>query len=150
MGVYYTIKEKLTVRNREACEEMVDRMKYQLSLLGVLMLQDDAAIEKLALKADGKEYHFSGTEITPDLHTLLRAMDDAETLELEAAYDFTWRLRYENMNIGPFAVCETAETLLKENPSAENDFFYYMYNIADAVDDSDLEQGISVQYGSEK
>ena len=144
MSVYYTVKEKLTVRNREACEEMIYSMKCQLSLLGVLMLQDDAAIEKISLKADGKEYTFSGKEITPELHALLRAMDDAEALELEAIYDYTWRLCYEDMNIGPFAVCETAEMLLKNDPSAANDFYYYMYNEADCASD---DIGKSVEYG---
>lgn len=145
MSVYYTVKENLTVRKAETCEEMIFVMKHQLSLLGFLMLQDDASIEKLTLKADGAEYTFSGREITPELHTLLRAMDNAETLELEAVYDYNWRLGYEDMNIGPFAVCETAETLLKNDPSAANDFYYYMYNNADCNPD---DEGKTVEYGT--
>ena len=147
MSVNYIVKEKLIVNNAEICEDIILVMKHQFSLLGCLMLQDDAAIESISLKADGKEYHFSGSEITPELHTLLRAMDNVNTLELEADYNYNWRLCYEDMNIGPFAVCETAQMLLKDDPSAESCFFYSMYNDADCNNE---DEGKTVEYGNAK
>ncbi|MBQ8496368.1 MAG: hypothetical protein IJ489_02805 [Clostridia bacterium] len=131
MGVYYHVKEKLTVRNTEICEEMVLVMKHQLSLLGFLMLNDDASIENLTLNADGKEYHFEGYEITPKFHTILRTIENAQEFTWEADYDYTWRLRYDDMNVSPFAVYDAVKNLLAEDPGAAKYFFYSMYNGAD-------------------
>ena len=146
MGVYYHVKEKMTVRNTEICEEMVLVMKRQLSLLGFLMLNDDASIDNLTLNADGKEYHFVGYKITPEFHTILHTLENAETFTLEADYDYTWRLRYDEMNIGPFAVCDAVKELLAETPDAAKDFFYSMYNDADCNED---DEGITVTFGTQ-
>ena len=145
MSVNYTIKEKLVIRNANTCQDLIYVMSRQLSLLGFLMLQEEAAIESLPLNADGEQYHFAGTEITPDLHKILRAMENAEALELEAHYDYTWRLCYEDMEIGPFTVCESAEMLLKEDAAIANDFYYSMYNDADCNPE---EEGKTVEYGT--
>lgn len=133
MSVYYTLKEHLIVKNlhERGNDIPVAQMKRQLSLLGALMLTDDAAIASLEVIADGTTYRFSGKEVSPELHALLRGMDQGDSVEIVADYSFRWNAASEHLNAGHLAVCGCVEKLLKEAPEQAENIFYSVYNEAD-------------------
>lgn len=128
MSVYYDIKEHLVVKDRQPSEfvtakdNAVDIMHYQLSLLGALMLQENAFIEELVLNADGETYSFSGNETTPDLGKLMKALRNACDLDLTIRYDFT---RYGMNGISQSAGPQTMMQWLDELEDEEMDGIFY-------------------------
>lgn len=143
MSVYYTVKEHLIVKNMTKASIPVEVMKRQLSLLGALMLTDDAYVTTLELTVDGAEHRFSGKEISSDLHTLLRAMDQGKNMELVANYEYRWRSSMDYLSVGPFAVCDCVKDCLQEDPKQAENLFYSMYNEADCESGA----GILTAYG---
>lgn len=131
MSVVYSINETLKIKNEHNYKLIVGAIRFQYTLLGALMLNNDAKVFELNLKADGKDYSFSGEAVTPEFKELLDAMRSAIEIELNASYEYWWRGGYANMNIGPFPVCELIEDMLKEGDVEAKDFFYSMYNSAD-------------------
>ena len=132
MSTYYSVNEVLKLKNEENYELIIGAIHFQYTLLGALMLNDDAKVFEMNLKADGKDYSFAGSDITPEFKKLLDTMRSAEEIELTVSYEYVWRAGYEHMNIGPFPVCELIEKLLDENAIDSKDFFYSMYNDADS------------------
>ena len=132
MSVVYSINETLKITNEGYYEHVVETVRFQYTLLGALMLNNDAEVFEMNLKADGKEYSFSGEAVTPEFKELLDAMSAATEIELSASYEYWWRAGYEHMNIGPFPVCELIEGMLEESDIEAKDFFYTMYNSADS------------------
>ena len=114
MSVVYSINETLKIKNEHNYKLIVGAIRFQYTLLGALMLNNDAKVFELNLKADGKDYSFSGEAVTPEFKELLDAMRSAIEIELNASYEYWWRGGYANMNIGPFPVCELIEDMLKE------------------------------------
>ena len=121
MSVHYDVKEHVVLRN-EACEKIKYDVVETIAKIGYKMLCDCAAIWKLSLKADGAEYSFNGSEVTPELHRIIRAIDDANNLELVIDYD--------GYNID-FTLAECIEKELKEAPELSDHLFYSLYNKAD-------------------
>ena len=84
MSIYYDVKEHLSVKNARGsnADIPIGAMRFQLSLLGALMLTDNAAITSLKLTVDGEKHQFSGKEVTPALHNLLQAMERGNNVDI--------------------------------------------------------------------
>lgn len=146
MSVYFTIKEHLSVKNIESeCVCMpLEAMRVHIANLGAMMLFDRASIYSIKLSADDKEYAFSGKEVTPELHALIRAMMDAnETVELVAEYGYSLTLGLDYLQPG-FYVSEVVEEELKERPEEAGNLFYSMYHEEDGC----VGTGDLVAYGT--
>lgn len=133
MSMIYDVKEHLVVKNaHEGTNDIpISVMHFQLSLLGALMLTDNAAITSLELTVDGEKHQFSGKEVTPALHTLLRTMDQGNNVDIAVQYWYRWSSNWDYLNVGPLAVVTCVEQLLKEEPELAENIFYSMYNEAD-------------------
>lgn len=133
MSFIYDVKEHLTVKNAQwsNADIPIGAMRFQLSLLGALMLTDNAAITSLELTVDGEKHQFSGKEVTPALHTLLRAMEQGNNVDIVVQYWYRWSSNWDYLNVGPFAVTSCVGELLKEEPELAENIFYSMYNEAD-------------------
>lgn len=138
MSVVYSIKETMNIKNEGNYKILVSKLRYQYSLLGALMLNDDAKIIDMTLTADGETYPFNGDVVTPEFKVFLDKLSNAKEIALTAEYEYWWRTGYDSLNIGPFAVCDLAEELLKEGEIEASGFFYAMHNSADC------EQGYGV------
>lgn len=142
MSIYYDIKEHLIVKDTEKHEEAVGLAKYQLSLLGAWILQDRAGVFSLTVVADGKKHQFEGKVMTNEYHNLIKAFDEAHSLEVEAEYYYVIN-GGEDAEPGPFAMTAYLEALFEEEPDMQEGIFYSMYNYADCSDGD----GITVTMG---
>lgn len=133
MSICYDVKEHLSVKNARGsnADIPIGVMRFQLSLLGALMLTDNSAITSLELTVDGEKHQFSGKEVTPALHTLLRSMEQGNNVDIVVQYRYRWSSSWDYLNVGPHAVASCVEELLKEEPELAENIFYSMYNEAD-------------------
>lgn len=130
MSVYYIVKEHLSIKhvNREYRYEPIDAVTEQVASLAEMMMLDQATIHSAKLLADGKEYTFSGKEVTPELHALVRALSHAEEVDFVATFSFyEWGRTLSGADIGD-VVREAVEKQLKENPAEAENIFYSVYN----------------------
>lgn len=134
MSVIYEVREHLTVADSRRHREIVELMAWQLGMLGPIMMADEADVISLEVVADGRRLLFSGSEVTPRFHELLRAIRSARVLEVHAAYRYTWRMKYEHLDPGPFAMSARCRVLGNEGPKALEGLFYAMYHIAGCSD----------------
>lgn len=145
MSICYTVKEHLSVRDaRESADcDLLFLASHQIALLASRMLEDEGEIFSLQLVADGEEYAFSGREITPQLHAVLRALCTAKTVDLCIDYSFVWRAEIDELDVGPFVLCGAVEELLAEDERQYENVFYSMYHQAD----SSFGDGVLVAHG---
>lgn len=131
MSVSYSIMEHLKVkRNAEDKYSVpVNIMVGQLAALASLMLIEDAQINKMRLVADGREYTFSGGELTPAFRQILKAMENAEELDFSIDYYFIWRAGWQMYElVGPLAMMDFFDEPGEEDLS---NVFYCAWNNAD-------------------
>ena len=133
MSVYYEVREHVILKN-DAAEEIKDSVVEAIAQIGYRMLLGHSAIWKLALKADEKVYLFAGRDITPDLHEIIRVIEDAQTIDLVMDYD---GVNFE------FPIAESVKETLENHPACEDDLFYSLYNKADCASGA----GILSAYG---
>ena len=139
MSICYTVKEQLTAKNTHNGEytllnEAIENMQFQYAKLGALVLLDLAHVEKMNLVADGKTYSFSGKVLKPEFQELLSALNPAETIELNAEYEFWHYASYDDWDVGPFNTANVFKSIVKENKEVAKDFYYAMHNQADCND----------------
>lgn len=121
MSVYYDVREHVVLKNK-AAENLCFDVAENIVQICYRMLWDRAAIWKLELTADGKEYSFKGREITPDLHEIIRAIANASEIDMVIDYD--------GFNFD-FELMESVEKTLKDIPELASDIIYSVYNKAD-------------------
>jgi hypothetical protein len=141
MSVNYDVIEHLEVRNnfREATI-INDIMCYQLSLLGSLMLLNEAEINKIELKTKEKEFSFDNGVSLTDLKAVLDTIpfsDDEDgnaAIDLYISYRYTWRIGRDALNVGPFVMTDYLVNLSTPDLGG---VFYTMYNWADSGEAGD-------------
>ena len=121
MSVYYDVREHVVLKNK-AVEELGFAVAENVAQIGYRMLLDRAAISKLELTVDGKEYTFEGREVTQDLHEMTRAIADASEIDMVIDYD--------GVNFD-FTFMNAVEEILEEMPELASDIIYSVYNKAD-------------------
>lgn len=121
MSVYYNVKEHISTNNFQD-ETITSAIIDTLVSIGREMLYDRAIIRELSLQANGNEYFFKGSEITPKLHEIIRVINSATTMDLVMSYD--------SVNC-EFPIAEVVSETFKEGPRYANDLFYSLYNKAD-------------------
>lgn len=95
MSIYYEIMEHLVVNDIPDpdidCNKntAVGIMQYQLSLLGALMLQNEAKVGSMKLTADDRIYEFSGSCPDGTFKELMMAMSEAVNIDLSMDYEYT-------------------------------------------------------------
>jgi len=133
MSVYYTVKERISIKNSKN-EYIAFGIIDTIASIGKQMMCDRAEIRQLSLSADGKAYSFAGHEVTHDLHEILRAISNATALELT--------LEYDSVNCD-FPLAECVEEAFEANPALADEVFYSLYNKADC----EPGVGVLVAYG---
>lgn len=107
LGEHLEIREHLHLEGKDENEYTgatvcADYIRRQLASLAGLMLLDEAEVGRIQLIADGKEYSFSGKEITAEYKAIIDALWDAEDIDLMAAYEYVWKPESVYDNAGPF------------------------------------------------
>lgn len=149
MSVNYDIKEHLRFEGRkigENCgaEICADVMRRQLAALAGRTLLDQAQIFRLRMTADGRDYVFSGEEITPEYKAILTALDRATDVDLVVDYHCIWRGDGGNYDdLGPFALMS-----LLEDPEKEIDLTNVFYSVWNSDRSYYGKSGILRAYGS--
>ena len=113
MSVYYDVREHVVLKNK-AAENLCFDVAENIAQIGYRMLLDRAAIWKLELTADGKEYSFKGREVTPELHEITRVIANASEIDMVIDYD--------GVNFD-FTLMEAIEETLNEMPELASDIF---------------------------
>lgn len=133
MSGYYTVKEHLVVKNiHEGGNGVpVAQMKQQLSLLGELTLTDEVSISSIEVKTDGTTLRFSGKEIAAELHVILSAMDQGNSVEIIVDYGIRWDAAQDPLNVRLLAVCNCVKALQEKAPEQAENVFYSMYSEVD-------------------
>ncbi len=151
MSVYYYVREHLQVkRTAEEMEYITDGsiaqniMQGQLAALAALSLvEEDINIYELHLTADGKEYTYEGSEITPEFRTILTALTEAADVDIVADYKYVWRANWEMYDlVGPFPLMNHCKEPENEDAGL-NGVFYSAWHCADCSDGN----GVLVAYG---
>lgn len=142
MSIEYDIMEHLTVKEHcKEAESIKGVMQWQIALVGMLSLLDAARFFHIKLTADGETTEYSKDMTALDLKTIIGKMEYAKDVDLFFDYSFTWRVSYDALNVGPFAMCDYLNSLSEEERDGA---FYCMYNYADS--DAD-DAGIVAAYG---
>lgn len=144
MSVYYEIKEHLVITDAAEYDYEVALVHGQLCLLGAWILQDRAHVSKLEIVVDGAEYGFSGDLMTQDYHKALKAMMNANSLEIISNYGYS--VSALEVDPGPFPMMNHMEEMAKENPEMLEGIFYCACNHADCSDIA----GVLVAYGKKE
>ena len=121
MSVYYNVKEHISTNNFQD-ETITSAIIDTLVSIGREMLYDRAIIRELSLQANGNEYFFKGSEITPKLHEIIRVITSATTMDLVMSYD--------SVN-SEFPIAKNVSEIFKKGPCYANNLFYSLYNKAD-------------------
>lgn len=121
MSVYYDVREHVVLKNK-AAENLCFDVAENIAQIGYRMLLDRAAIWKLELTADGKEYSFKGREVTRELHEIARSIAGASEIDMVIDYD--------GVNFD-FTLMEAIEETLNDMPELASDIIYSVYNKAD-------------------
>jgi hypothetical protein len=121
MSVYYNVKEHISTNNFQD-ETITSAIIDTLVSIGREMLYDRAIIRELSLHANGNEYFFKGSEITPKLHEIIRVINSATTMDLVMSYD--------SVN-SEFPIAKKVSEIFKKGPCYANNLFYSLYNKAD-------------------
>jgi hypothetical protein len=121
MSVYYNVKEHISTNNFQD-ETITSAIIDTLVSIGREMLYDRAIIRELSLQANGNEYFFKGSEITPKLHEIIRVINSATTMDLVMSYD--------SVN-SEFPIAKKVSEIFKKGPCYANNLFYSLYNKAD-------------------
>ena len=146
MSEYHEIKEHLHIEGKAAdkvtgASICADIMQFNLASLASLVLLDEARIYGLQLTADGREYNFSGKEITPEYRTILSALGEAADIDIVAEYGYYWRDKPLYLNVGPFELMDTLDE--HSNEVGWDNVFYSAWHNADYNDGC----GALVAYG---
>lgn len=121
MSVYYNVKEHISTNNFQN-ETITSAIIDTLVAVGKEMLYDRAIIRELSLQANGNEYFFKGSEITPKFHEIIRVINSATTMDLVMSYD--------SVN-SEFPIAKKVSEIFKKGPYYANNLFYSLYNKAD-------------------
>lgn len=142
MSVVFNVKEHLTVSNTTNNASIIAVMHKQLEQLIAHMSNKRVNRCILNLTADGKDYTFCGTEVTPELTALLVAMTNSASVVLSTSYE------YEESS-SPDCTCapissNMCQQLSHMGQSLPEGLFYCAYSIADC----DNHMGSLAAYGT--
>ena len=121
MSVYYNVKEHISTNNFQN-ETITSAIIDTLVSIGREMLYDRAIIRELSLQANGNEYFFKGSEITPKLHEIIRVINSATTMNLVMSYD--------SVNC-EFPISKVISEKFRTGSECVGKLFYSLYNKAD-------------------
>ena len=134
MSVFYDIQEHIIIKDTAEHEVTFMHIKEHLIRLGAAMLGDTASITNLKVIADGEKREFSGKTVTEEYHNIVRAVSEAETLEIVVSYDYQHFVFFE-YNPDPFVIADHLNKCIEKNGADSlNGVFYSMYNNADCSD----------------
>ena len=143
MSIHYDVKEHLIINNTAEQDFSLSVYSHRLARIGALMLEDNAGFTKLVVFTDGEKREFSGNTMTKDFHDIMRAISNADSVEIIADYNY---YSYGLSAICP-DVCDFAVYLDKEikegGIESLNGLFYSLYNNADCSDTA----GVVVAFG---
>ena len=121
MSVYYNVKEHISTNNFQN-ETITSAIIDTLVAVGKEMLYDRAIIRELSLQANGNEYFFKGSKITPEFHKIISVISSATTMDLVMSYG--------SVNC-EFPVADNVSAIFRKGPQYANNLFYSLYNEAD-------------------
>lgn len=130
MSVFYEVNEHLKVEDTRNHPVLLEIAASQLGLLGAGILQDLAGIKRMTLIADGREYRFSGKQMTQEYHELIRALSNAEQVELFASW-YYWG--WDHVSCDIFAIANFLEEAAEEAPAELEGMFYSLHYGVDSV-----------------
>lgn len=143
MSIYYEVKEHLIIKDTVTHDNSISVFSHRLARFGGLVLEDCAKFIKLVAITDGEKREFSGDTMTKEFHDIMRAIGNAQSVEIIADYGY---YRYGLSAICP-DILDFADYLdegIKEGGTEFLDgLFYSLYNNADCSDDA----GAVVAYG---
>lgn len=120
--MHCSVKETLKIKNEGDCKLIVANLYSKYKNLRAQILDNTAWVEKICLKADGKEYSvpcsYRREEFFPKFDILLNVIPSAKEIELNADYQYNWFSR--NTEDTPYRI----ERLLNHGSVQAKDFFY--------------------------
>ena len=143
MSIYYDVKEHIIIKNTAEQDYSLSVYSHRLARIGALMLEDCAKFIKLVVITDGKKREFSGNTMTKKFHDIMRAISNADSVEIIADYGY---YRYGLSAICPEVLdfADYLDSTIKEfGVEGLDGLFYSIYNNADCSDDA----GAIVAYG---
>lgn len=131
MSEYFDVMEHLVVKDGEEKDfctpqnDALETMSYQMSILGALMLQDNAKIHRVKLSADGEVYSFSGECPDEGYKKIVNAIRESKDVDLVVEYGFsTYGMNEASQNAGPFVMRSQIGEL---NADDRNGIFYSVW-----------------------
>lgn len=143
MSIHYDVKEHLIINNTAEQDYSLSVYSHRLARIGALMLEDNAGFTKLVAITDGEKREFSGDTMTKDFHDIMRAINNADSVEVIADYNYhSYGLSAISPDVCDFAVYLDRE-IKESGVETINGLFYSLYNNADCSDNA----GVVVAFG---
>ena len=142
----YKLKEHFYIENTSDFKDTVKKIIQRFSMLGGLILNGYADIQKLWIKADRTELEFSGNTVTEIYHRIIRTIENADELEIVAKFSFEM---FSETEIFLFTseIAEYLDEMIDANGiTCLDGLFYSLYDFTD----EDFVEPISVTYGKLK
>ncbi len=143
MSIYYDVLEHICISDTAEHEDTTGIFSYRLVRIGALMLDDCARFYRLRVITDGKKREFSGNTVTEEYHGIIRAIEEAKSVEIVAEYGY-YEYMLSVLNPGVLDIADHLnERIDEEGADSLKGMFYSMYHNADCSDNA----GAIVAYG---